>query len=83
LGDEADEEKSCLVKERISAVVDASLIMDLKYDYEEALKRQNFNQSQVNALRDAAEKCDQLPKMLTDKQVNIYSKKFQHQIDEF
>ena len=45
--------------------------MDLKFDYEEALKRQNFNQSQVNALRDAAEKCETLPKVLTDKQVNI------------
>lgn len=45
--------------------------MDLKFDYEEALRRQNFNQSQVNALRDAAEKIDQLPKLLTDKQVNI------------
>lgn len=46
-------------------------IMDLKFDYAEALKRQNFNQSQVNALRDAADKCESLPKVLTDKQVNI------------
>lgn len=45
--------------------------MDLKFDYEQALKRQNFNQSQVNALRDAAEKFDELPKSLTDKHVNI------------
>lgn len=46
-------------------------IMDLKFDYAEALKRQNFNQSQVNAFRDAVEKCETLPKVLTDKQVNI------------
>lgn len=45
--------------------------MDLKFDYAEALTRQNFNQSQVNALRDAVEKCESLPKAMTDKQVNI------------
>lgn len=61
----------CLVKKWILLEADVRPKMDLKFDYEEALRRQNFNQSQVNALRDAAEKIDQLPKLLTDKQVNI------------
>lgn len=45
--------------------------MDWKFDYEIALKRQNFSQSQINGLRDVAEKCDLVPENLTDKQVNI------------
>lgn len=48
--------------------------IDLKYDYSMALKRQNFNQSQVDALRDAVAKHDVVPKSLTDKQVNICNK---------
>jgi hypothetical protein len=52
--------------------------VDLKYDYSVALKRQNFNQSQVDALRDAVAKHDVVPKSLTDKQVNICSGKKNH-----
>lgn len=42
---------------------------DLEYDYEEALKRQNFTEANVNELREAAEKYDNVPKNLSSKKV--------------
>lgn len=45
--------------------------MDLPYDYDKAMKKCGFNQSQVDKLRELARDCDIIPKSLTNKQVNI------------
>lgn len=45
--------------------------VDLKFDYGEAMKRQNLTQEQVDALRESAKMCSMVPKSLTNKQVNI------------
>lgn len=45
---------------------------DLKYDYQEALRRTNLSQSAVDLLRGAAIKCESLPRPLTDKQVSKF-----------
>lgn len=47
--------------------------VDLKFDYLDALRRQNFTQSEIDLLRDTinAKKCDLIPNSLTNKQVNI------------
>lgn len=43
---------------------------DLKFDYEEALKRHNLKQSQIDELRESAKNFPIIPKCLTDKQVD-------------
>jgi hypothetical protein len=43
--------------------------VDLKYNYDDALRRQNLTQSQVDLLREASHKCESIPKSLTNKQV--------------
>lgn len=43
--------------------------LDLLYDYDVALKKCGFTQSQVDKLRELARDCDIIPKSLTNKQV--------------
>lgn len=42
---------------------------DLEFDYEEALKRQNFTEKDVDELRNKIESLDKVPKKLSDKKV--------------
>lgn len=43
---------------------------ELKFDYLESLKRENFTQSQIDVLRESVKSCAIVPKSLTNKQVN-------------
>lgn len=42
---------------------------DLKFDYAEALRREDYSQSQIDAMRISAKKSSIVPKSLTNKQV--------------
>lgn len=43
----------------------------MKYNYSEALKRENFTQAQVDELRESVKSCAIIPKALTNRNVNI------------
>lgn len=45
--------------------------LDLEYNYEEALKRQQHSQSDVDSLRKCVQKFEYVPKSLTNKQVSF------------
>lgn len=44
---------------------------DLKFDYREALKRENFTQGQIDTFREILKASVNVPKSVTNKQVNI------------
>lgn len=47
----------------------AEMSFDLEYDYDESLKRQGHQQSDVDALRSMVSECDVVPDSISDKQV--------------
>lgn len=44
---------------------------DLKFDYQEALKRENFSQGQIDEFRESLKTSANVPKSVTNRQVNI------------
>ncbi|KAG5679564.1 hypothetical protein PVAND_009124 [Polypedilum vanderplanki] len=54
---------------------------DLKFDYLTALSRLNFNQSQIDFLRNSAKKCQSIPQSLTNKQLLLFLNKCNGDID--